>query len=32
MTDNLSAADVMALTNGGNEGINGIWNNPKQNY
>lgn len=28
MTDNLSAADVMALTNGGNEGINGIWNNP----
>ena len=26
MTDNLSAADVMALTN--NEGISGIWNNP----
>ena len=28
MTDNLSAADVMALTNGGNEGMCGIWNNP----
>lgn len=26
MADNLSAADVMALSN--NEGINGIWNNP----
>lgn len=26
MADNLTAADVMALTN--NEGINGIWNNP----
>lgn len=26
MTDGLSAADVMALTN--NDGMNGIWNNP----
>lgn len=26
MTDNLSAADVMALS--GNDGMNGIWNNP----
>lgn len=26
MTEGLSAADVMALTN--NEGMNGIWNNP----
>ena len=27
MTDGLSAADVMALTNN-NDGLNGIWNNP----
>lgn len=29
MNDNLSAADVMALTN--NDGMNAIWNNPEQN-
>ena len=30
MTDGLSAADVMAMTN--NDGMNAIWNNPEQIY